>query len=343
MATAMHTTGPRGRGTFWRAYVGAWVTLAAVAATYLGLSVARPELVASAFHQVLPGARVTVQQKLPAADATVGEAVSHLRGEVEELKADIAEVRSTVAGHGPAIERMAASIEALRQSQSASERVAQAEPVPTPVAALPPPVEPPAAKPAREARLAPGSIPPLPTRAPPAPRAAAAPALTVADEKTANRLAALPGKPRVLNEPQPAGTAANPGVTTGSLPRPELRRGRDESAAPATPAPPVIRFGAPVVTTAAPPPASTPPASGATALRLSSGASLASLRISWQVLRQLHAPELGDLEGRYRVQGANYQLLAGPFADRRQADHVCSQLRAKNVSCSIDEFGGNAL
>lgn len=349
MAHMMTTNAPRGRGVFWHAYVGTWATLAIVASGYLGLSFTRPELVATFVEPVAASPR-TADKSASAIPTRVD--LMKLRVEVDDLRSDIAQVRATVEQQGPAIERIASSLDGLRQGQA--ERLASVAPhtppPPAPVAATVASKVESAAPELREttddtapprSRVVTGSIPPLPTRAPPSPRGRFAETAITSAVKQNGRLATLPSQPRMLNQP-PAGDdirfggapESNPAnqVTTGSLPRAGLTSPQSE---------PVIRFGAPVVTTAAPPPAVT--ASGGTALRLSSGNSLASLRISWQVLRQLHNAELGDLEGRYRVQGATYQLLAGPFADRRQADSVCSELRSKNVSCSIDEFGGNAL
>jgi len=351
------TTAPDRRGAFWRMYVGAWAGLAIAATSYLGVTVAQPELMAGLLERGAPASRAEGR-------TTITADAGQLRGEVDGLKADIAEIRSTVGSHGPAIERMAASIDALRQGtgeQAAhdpdtaprglgNERISRGEAAAQARAPAFAEVTPTNTEAASEARIAASRLPPLPTRAPPSPAARANIAAPQPDE----RVAVLPGTPRVLNQQLPAPAADLPpasGVTTGSLPRPALRPSRTEPTEPAPvtaaaepnpPAPPLIRFGAPVVTAAAPPPTATPAGAG-TAVRLSSGGSLASLRISWQVLRQLHGAELGDLEGRYRIQGSSYQLLAGPFADRQQADHACSQLRAKNVSCSIDTFGGNAL
>lgn len=113
-------------------------------------------------------------------------------------------------------------------------------------------------------------------------------------------------------------------ITTGSVPPPA-------AAAP-------IAFGPPKVTAAAQRPMG---------IELTGGESLEALRLSWSLLTEQHKQVLRRLAPRYRTarQGVDQPLtlVAGPFANAAEASRACAALRAKQVSCRVGEFAGNAL
>lgn len=134
--------------------------------------------------------------------------------------------------------------------------------------------------------------------------------------KTVAAVPAEAPKARVSEEPKPAAAA------TRSKP---------------AKAPEPITFGAPIVVAATPP---------QVALRLSTGPSVESLRLSWQLLQERHNSILQGLEPKYQPDGGSanrYELLAGPMASRAEADQVCTILRAQSVQCGIATFSGDPL
>ena len=120
--------------------------------------------------------------------------------------------------------------------------------------------------------------------------------------------------------------AAGLGIETGSV---------GGQAKPADPAHPVT-FGAPVVTRSANP----------VAIRLTAAPSIDALRLSWSLMSERYANELGGLQPRYVAGGAPaapYALVAGPITDESEAHRRCALLIARGIPCSVDSFTGNAL
>lgn len=127
--------------------------------------------------------------------------------------------------------------------------------------------------------------------------------------------------PKVIN----AEASANAGLETGSV------TAAAKSSADA------ISFG-PAVVKAAPKPVG---------IKLSSGASVDSLRLSWSLLAEQHGDALKSLEARYETGGdasnPSYDLVAGPIKSKAEAAKVCKALAAKGVPCTVGPFAGDAL
>jgi hypothetical protein len=103
------------------------------------------------------------------------------------------------------------------------------------------------------------------------------------------------------------------------------------------PATDVISFG----------PAVVKPAPKPVGVKISTGASLDSLRLSWSMLAEKHGDTLKSMEARYVTSGdaqnPTYDLVAGPLKSKSEANKVCKSLAAKGVPCSVGPFGGEAL
>jgi hypothetical protein len=129
--------------------------------------------------------------------------------------------------------------------------------------------------------------------------------------------------------------------------KPEIETG---SVKPA-PAIPPLPIAKPAAAPAEPPPFSAPvvtPAAKPVGVQIASGASLDSLRLSWNLLSETHADKLKDLEPRYSLSVDNgavvYNLMAGPVKTAADAKKMCKALAAKAIPCKvIGEFGGAAL
>gem|GEM_PF-6881754 len=111
------------------------------------------------------------------------------------------------------------------------------------------------------------------------------------------------------------------------------------------PAPlPVISFGAPVVRRAR---KATANKSSTSAIALASGSSIADLRLNWLALHDRFGAELGSLQPHYVVYGKGgsrrYRLVAGPLRSGAEALHICSQLKARNIVCSVSTLRGRKL
>ena len=136
---------------------------------------------------------------------------------------------------------------------------------------------------------------------------------------------AAPKQPKLLNAEKPA-PIKNPqsDIETGSV---------GKTAA------------APVGDAATAPPVK--PAAKPVGVYLSSGATLDSLRLNWSVLTDRNGASLKGLQPRYTKSGdttaPKYDLLAGPVKSRTEAERVCQELVAQDVTCKVTIFGGNAL
>ena len=82
-------------------------------------------------------------------------------------------------------------------------------------------------------------------------------------------------------------------------------------------------------------------------VKISTGASVESLRLSWGLLAERHADALTNLEARYTTTGdaANptYDLVAGPISSKADAGKVCKTLIQRGVPCTVSGFSGDAL
>jgi hypothetical protein len=135
--------------------------------------------------------------------------------------------------------------------------------------------------------------------------------------------------PKVINAD--AATAPAPTPQNGAA----LETGSVATAAKALNDP--ISFG-PAVVKAAPQPMG---------VKISTGASADSLRLSWSLLSEKHGDTLRGLEARFvtggDAQNPNYDLIAGPIKSKAEASKLCKALTAKGVACSVGAFAGEAL
>lgn len=94
-------------------------------------------------------------------------------------------------------------------------------------------------------------------------------------------------------------------------------------------------------------PAVVKPAPQKLGVKLSSGASVESLRLSWGLLSEIHGDKLGRLQPRYTTRGDStfpeYDLIAGPVNSQADANKLCKELTAQGVTCAISTFAGNVL
>ncbi len=312
---------------FWRLYTLCWVALAGVAVSYFVLTATRP-----GFVDQITGAAVEARTEAAQADR---------RRMVAELKT----LRETVKGLQVKLERVGEEVQANRVVET-RDVPAIADKPPTPPTIEPekqPEVEKPATVEQQQQPLVPAKkavvvasrkLPPLPERVP---VARAAPAVVTSQ---GGGVAAV-----VLN------SARDGRIVTGSIPKrqdvigttgstlviPRVTNSQDTVNRVAAKSP-AIQFGSPTVK----PADVAPPAS---AVVVSAAPSVDGLRASWQQLSRQHPTLLGSLQPRYDVMGDKgpYRLLAGPLADRVEADRLCSALRVSGVTCGVGEFVGNAL
>jgi hypothetical protein len=96
-------------------------------------------------------------------------------------------------------------------------------------------------------------------------------------------------------------------------------------------------FGAPIVKPRQ--------ATGSAALSLSTAQSVTGLRASWLLLTTRHPSIFVGYQPRYVADqsSGSYRLLAGPISNHSDADRICTELRAQNVSCGVTSYIGSAL
>ncbi len=88
-------------------------------------------------------------------------------------------------------------------------------------------------------------------------------------------------------------------------------------------------------------------ATGPRGIQIATGPSVDDLRINWMLLSERHKEILGRLEPRFvpstGASGPGFRLIAGPIENANAASRVCSELRARRVSCGVSAFGGEPL
>jgi len=82
-------------------------------------------------------------------------------------------------------------------------------------------------------------------------------------------------------------------------------------------------------------------------IALASSSSVEGLRLNWSQLAQQHGDKLKRLKARYTTNGdpsnPNFNLIAGPVKTKAEAVKLCNDLQAQAVSCTVEDFTGNAL
>jgi hypothetical protein len=88
-------------------------------------------------------------------------------------------------------------------------------------------------------------------------------------------------------------------------------------------------------------------AAGPRGIQIATGPSVDALRISWMLLSERHKEILRNYEPRFvpstGASGPGYRLIAGPIESTPAANRVCSELRARRVTCGVSAFGGEPL
>jgi hypothetical protein len=175
------------------------------------------------------------------------------------------------------------------------------------------------------------------------------------DQALAARLAGIEAR-QMIERSQPLSTASIDRVPAEAPPQPRA------SAPPVEPqqvqAPAAVpeprerprdeRIAAAPEPAQSPPQAKAPPEpAGPRGIQIATGPSVDALRISWMLLAQRHGAILQRYEPRF-VQstsgsGPAYRLIAGPIDSTASANKVCSELRARRVTCGVSAFGGEPL
>jgi cell division septation protein DedD len=147
----------------------------------------------------------------------------------------------------------------------------------------------------------------------------------------------LPPPEIPLPRPAPSGEAASATPAAPAVPvTPAVPPPAPPPAAPAT--------AAPAVAAVPPPPAPAPPAPTAavTGYRLQLGAlrSEDAARQEWEKLKKAHGDLLGALNAAWPradlgERGIYYRIQAGPVGDVAAAEHLCGELKRRNVGCIL--------
>ncbi len=164
---------------------------------------------------------------------------------------------------------------------------------------------------------------------------AAAPAVIPTSVPPSEQGVSPPAAPKIINA-DVAG-AAPERLETGSVATPAKLQTAASAVAAAKVPTEAISFG-PATVKAAPKPIG---------IKVSSGSSVDSLRLSWSLLSEKHGDTLKAMQPRYIVSGdpqnPTYDLVAGPVKSKAEAKKVCKSLSDQGVSCSIGAFAGDNL
>lgn len=152
----------------------------------------------------------------------------------------------------------------------------------------------------------------------------------------------LPPPETPLPRPAPSGEEASTAPAVPAAPvSPAVPPPAQPPAAPATAAPTTT---APAVAAAPPPPAPAPsaPVAAVTGYRLQLGAlrSEEAARQEWAKLKKAHGDLLGALNAAWPradlgERGTYYRIQAGPIGDAAAAEHLCGELKRRNVGCIL--------
>jgi cell division septation protein DedD len=150
----------------------------------------------------------------------------------------------------------------------------------------------------------------------------------------------LPPPEIPLPRPAPSGEAASATPAAPAVPvTPAVPPPAPPPAAPTTAAPATT---APGVAAVPPPPAPPAPAAAVTGYRLQLGAlrSEDAARQEWEKLKKAHGDLLGGLNAAWPradlgERGIYYRIQAGPVGDVAAAEHLCGELKRRNVGCIL--------
>ncbi|MEM7775644.1 MAG: hypothetical protein AAF732_08550 [Pseudomonadota bacterium] len=332
----------------WAIYCTVWIMISALSASYLfALAIAPGNVhsVVASLRGALPAAsdaavlekRQTLEERNVAAllkqRSALAAETQRLRETVNRLQKRLASQEPPPASSTPrqvaTRPETRAARPAVRTTMITTGSIAKTEPKPTAV-----PTPKPEVKLVRTTTIVPrqkmpqtrGSAPPLPERTPR--QVASVEGVTVINKRTPTP------SPATAPSAAPEVIAAAPAEAAAKETKPAAKAPPTVARSPAP-----IKFGAPTVTAAAP---------KSVALRLSSGPSIESLRLSWGYLKERHASILQGLRPRFAqsrggADGSVYHLLAGPMETRAEATQVCAILRAQSVACEVAQYEGNTL
>lgn len=310
-------------------YVFAWVGLAALASSYLGVVALRSGIEPSG---LLARTSATAVAIAPAQDKTAAE-VLRLRQSLKDFQADIGHARVDLETRGQD-QSLIASLTAIEERISLETGM----PIVRPPAAAPEPASAPVAtsRPAAPATVVAAKLPatqdvPLA----PAPAASVQPPPAPAPQP----FALAPASLEKLMQPLETGSLATPLKPVGlpkSIPGPAIP-------APATPA-----AAAPQAAPIAFGPATIKPEPKPYAVQLASGPTLDSIRLSWSLLSDQHADTLRNLQPRFTATGTEeagqtFDLVAGPIKTAADAKKLCKALAARGTDCKVSPFAGEGL
>jgi hypothetical protein len=320
-------------------YLATWILLAVLAGSYIAVAALRPEILTSAGYekpllsplQTNDGQRATtaskddplqMQRDILALKQKLAQARDEARlraAEEEKYKARVAELET-----GSTTSAAAATDGASEQASSNPSTTATAE-----------------------TSSAPTGLPTKVLNGDGAPEKA----ITKSDSKPTDSAKKDPASAQntttIAKAPAPKPEPTPPVAPKKAEPKPTVKTASKPKAAPAKKAKietasvdrkaAVIDFGPAVVTTATKP----------IGVRIATGPSVDSLRLSWSALADRHGPSLTKLTPRYMTgigaTGLTYDLVAGPMSTEAEAQSLCQRLASSGVRCSIGEYTGNAL
>jgi hypothetical protein len=317
------TSPPAAKRRFPTPYVMIWALLASLSLAYLALLAMQPRLVAQYFGaSPATGIPRSNDGQLTITDAvadiaSLREAVGQVQGDLDNLKAEVSEQAER--------ERdVTARLAALEVNPGDPTRFADTAAAPAMARALADKgAERVSSKETPKAAIVPKTI------------NQKTPTLVAQAASRSERIAALSAGSAAL----PAKAAASGGAkktiaAPAAAPEPEPTL---ETGSVAAGAPPPVAFGPAVVT----------PAGKALGLRIATGPSVDSLRLSWSLLSGRHEENLAALEPRYitgsDASGLTYELIVGPIGSAADAKRICKELTQKGTSCQLGDFVGDAL
>jgi hypothetical protein len=342
-----------GQSRSWRS-VMVWGLLGTISVVYLGLLIARPEVLSNYLPTVTPvGAPESNEGQRAnalAAAEDLRERVDTLEGEVKSLRDDVTAKTDSLSLKSVGLDDRLTAMEVAKIAAAPAIPVKAGKPNVAPLTQIAPAVTAavPAQAPAAPAPVAaaPAPAPVAAAPVPPAPQ----PAKKVAAPITA---AAKPVKPAPVVAPTVAATpspvnaasAIAPPFQSDVIPGVKLL---NSIPPPAAPAPAPVDASAPAtkpLTTGSIDPAQR--TAKPVGVYIGSGSSLEAVRSSWSQLTQRAPEAIAGLQPRYKssmdAAGMSYGLLAGPLKSTAEAQKVCQDLAAKSVNCRIGEYGGEAL
>ena len=307
-------------------YVVMWSTFGALSLIMLMVLGLAPEWL----DDLRPGKFISDPQSNQGqrAAARLAADINGLKQSVSQVQLDLAQVKTDVAAHDEQQKTFVSHLSSIEQRLAPETTAANADAKKSPPA---PPVS--TTTPPKTVTLTPvradaqtDTLRGYAAKEPTPVSASAAPPGTVGVIEPEPQAVAAAVTPKVINADTTALTAAlSPNVAAAAT------GGTVNASADA------ISFGPAVVKPAAKP----------LGVKLSSGASVDSLRLSWSLLADKHGDTLKSMQARYVTGGdpgnPTYDLVAGPVKSKAEANKVCKSLTAAGVPCTIGTFAGEAL